>query len=529
VGVDDERADIAKSPAPTYRPSAPAVRGATAAPAERDAEDRDHDAHGETEGRRKDWRQRSIAMLAAVAVVHAVMPLALLGPHWGLGIDESIYLSQINAHVPAGLFSAPRARGITFLAAPVTALTDSTAALRVWLSVLSAIGLFTAYRPWLRVYGGPVVAIAALLFSSIWSVAYYGFEAMPNEWVAFAVLAAAGHLTVFLRDARGGHLVWLAIAMAVAALLRPSDAGFAAVGLVAACVLIRAPRRLRLRGGLTALAGVGLGTAEWVVEAYTRFGGLDARVHAAQAEQGGGGLTFSGLAQARSLAGPLLCRAGCHADAALVFRLWWIAGAVLILMAVWLGRRRFGQGPDLIVLLVALTGAAQYLFTVGYAAPRFLIPSYALLALPCASAATQLRARASRGRPRIALTGALVGALLAHAFVQVDVVLADVKPPAARFSRQVQADAAALHKLGVRTPCIVLGQPSWNEALAYAARCRNVPRTAATVQELRARGSYVVWLGPSAPPARYGASWRQIALPGPSSTVTQMAYLGVCR
>ena len=73
----------------------------------------------------------------------------------------------------------------------------------------------------------------------------------------------------------------------------------------------------------------------------------------------------------------------------------------------------------------------------------------------------------------------------------------------------------------------MLGQASWNEALAYAARCRNVPTTAAFVR-LRARGRYMVWLGPR-PTRGVRASWRRITLPGRSSTVTQVAYLGVGR
>ncbi|MDT7575139.1 MAG: hypothetical protein QOH17_1472, partial [Pseudonocardiales bacterium] len=423
-----------------------------------------------------------------------------------------------------------RARGMTLLAAPVTELTDSIMAVRLWLAGLSGLGLFVAYRSWLRVYPGYVAPIAALLFSSIWSVAYYAFQAMPNEWVAFAVLAATGHAVLYLRDGRTRHLGWIVLAMTSAALLRPSDAGFAAAGTVVACAVIQAPRRLRVRAGWAVLAGTVLGTAEWVVEAYLSFGGLGERIRAAQAEQGGGGLRFSGLAQARALAGPLLCRTGCHAHAPVVFWFWWVVGAGLVLAAIVLGRHCFRAGPGLFVLVVAVATAAQYLLTVGYAAPRFLIPPYALLALPCASAIVRLctraqPARAGRGLIRVGVTSAFVVVLLAHLAVQGDVVIAHIRPAVTRFNRQVQADAAALHALGVRPPCVVLGQPSWNEALAYAAGCRNVPRGVGAVQRLRALGTDVVWLGPTSPPDRYGLSWRQVTLPGPTSLSPQVAYL----
>ena len=483
--------------------------------------------HHSGPGPSRPWWRQPIWALAAVAVAHGMAPIVLLGPHWGFGIDETIYLSQLNAHVPAGLFSAPRARGTTFVAAPVTELTSSVTVVRFWLAALSAVGLFLAYRPWLRIRGGYVVPVGALLFTSVWPVVYYGFEAMPNEWVAFAVLAATGHVIAFLRDGRTRHLVWIVLAMALTALFRPSDAGFATAGLVIACIVIEAPRRLRLLAAAAAVAGTLLGVAEWVIEAFTSFGGPAARVHAAQAEQGGGGLHFSGLAQARSLAGPLLCRAGCHADAPVIFRLWWALGAALIVAAVVRARHRLRQGPELAVVLVALATAAQYVLTVGYAAPRFLIPAYALLALPCAYALVGLLARARRGRTRTVLAGALLAVLLAHLAVQVDVVLVHVKPPVARFDHRMRADAAALHALGVRRRCIVLGQPGDNEALAYAAGCSNVPTRAASVRRLRALGRDVVWLGPTPPPARYGSGWRRVVLPWPGAGTAQVAYVAL--
>ena len=178
-------------------------------------------------------------------------------------------------------------------------------------------------------------------------------------------------------------------------------------------------------------------------------------------------------------------------------------------------------------MLVALARAAEYVLTVGLAAPRFLVPSYAQQALPCAYAVVGLRARARPGGPRMVVTGALVAALLAHLAIQLDVVLVHVKPPVARFDRQMRADAGALHAFGVRRRCIVLGQPGFNEALAYATGCSNVPRLATSVQHLRALGRDVVWLGPTTPPARYGTRWRRVVLPGPSSRTVQVAYLGI--
>jgi hypothetical protein len=187
----------------------------------------------------KRWRRSPLILLALIAAVHAALPVMLLGRHWFIGIDESVYLSQINAHVPPGGFSAPRARGSTFLAAPVTALTSAVVPMREWTTMLSGLGLFLAFRPWLRLRLGYVVPIAAAFFTSIWTVSYYGFQVLPNEWVAFATIGACGSLLSFLLDGRRWSLVGAAVAVAAAALLRPSDAAYALLALVIVCVLCR--------------------------------------------------------------------------------------------------------------------------------------------------------------------------------------------------------------------------------------------------------------------------------------------------
>ena len=98
------------------------------------------------EGSGRLWRS-PIGWLIVVAVVHAVAPLLLMGPHWWFGVDETVYLSQINLFVPAGGFSAPRARGMTLIAAPITLLTPSVTAVRLWMAALSGVALFVAFVP----------------------------------------------------------------------------------------------------------------------------------------------------------------------------------------------------------------------------------------------------------------------------------------------------------------------------------------------------------------------------------------------
>src|SRR5262249_15131816 len=146
-------------------------------------------------------------------------------------------------------------------------------------------------------------------------------QAMPDLWVALSSLAAVGF---FLRAARAGatasgglaadeapageapahrtpavvlpaRLNWgalagLTVCGAIAALVRPGDALYLAVVLGIAILAVRQWRRLALLAAV--VIGFGAGAADWVIEAYLRFGGPLHRLHEAGAEQGGFGFHF---------------------------------------------------------------------------------------------------------------------------------------------------------------------------------------------------------------------------------------------
>jgi len=472
------------------------------------------------------WRRPAV-LLAAVALFHVVSPLLLLGAHWWFGIDETVYLSQINAHVVAGLFSAPRARGATLIAAPVTLVTTSVAAVRLWVSALSGICLYLAFRPWLRLRPGYVVPLAALLFSTVWSVIYYAFEVMPNEWVAFGVLAACGYLILYVVDGRRRHGIAVIVTMALVALLRPSDSLYAGLALVMGALFLRAPMRRRVAAGGAVAAGIAAGLAEWVIEAYVSYGGLGARIHAAQAENGGGGVHFAGAAQARALAGPLLCRNGCRAQARVVYQLWWIALGVLVVVAAVYGVRHRQLRLVLVPILVGLGMAAQYVFGVTYAAPRFLIPAYALLSIPCAIGIGRLAHLAQSKPLKLVGATAFALALAANTALQAHVITAHIAPGARRFDRVISADARLLRTHGVTGACLVLGYPGIDANLAYAAHCTNTPTRLGAVREKIADGDRIVWNSPTAPPPRaYGLRWRKVLLPATTAS-SRYAYVSL--
>jgi hypothetical protein len=459
------------------------------------------------------WWLRPILLLGVVAAVHAALPILILGRHWFIGIDESVYLSQINAHVPPGGFSAPRARGSTFLAAPVTAFTSAVVPMREWTTLLSGLGLFLAFRPWLRLRSGYVVPLAAALFASIWTVTYYGFQVMPNEWVAFAVVGACGSMLNFLLDGRRWALVGASLALGAAALLRPSDAAYAFFALAVAAVLCRVSWKRRGVAIAVLALGSAAGVADWVIEAYISYGGLSARITAAQAEQGGSGLYWAGSAQARVLAGTLLCRDGCTANAAPIYWLWWVAGGLLLVVALMQLRRMQRPILDVAPLVLGLVMAAQYVFSVPYAAPRFMLPAYAALALPCASGSIALVRNARTPRPRLVLAGALTLVFLAHAAIQVHVITRNIEPSGRGAAHQILESAAVLRKAGITGKCVVMGPNYSYGPLAYRLRCSNRPPDHDTLYRDLRTGVHVAWIRDTPPSHLWGIHWKKMPLP----------------
>jgi hypothetical protein len=413
------------------------------------------------------WR----ALLILVAVCYGGVQLAVVTPGMGLSWDEVVYVSQVDPRVPATEFIAPRARGVTLLVAPVVLVTSSTEALRVYLCLLSALALYASFAVWLRVRPGAVPPLAALLFASLWLSAFYGGAAMPNLWVAFGAVAAAGCFLRCLEPDPGWRpLAGLALSVAAVALLRPPDSVWLVLPLAVALALAKVAARQRVRTGAALGGGLVAGWAEWVVDAYARFGGLAARWQAAGATNETG-LHLSLHEHARALDGPMLCRPPVPCGpVSLPWLLWWAAIPVAALLGLYAARRH----ERLAAYVAAATGlsmAVPYLFLVGYAAPRFLLPSYALLALPVARAvlAARRRPRALTGRAARRAGACLVAAaLLAHFTLQGLTLGRLVTHRLA--TRQADVEAArALGQLGVRRPCLVYGEHA--VMIAYRLGC----------------------------------------------------------
>ncbi|GIH92803.1 hypothetical protein ACFFMN_31440 [Planobispora siamensis] len=455
---------------------------------------------------------RPATLLGLVAALYAVAQLTIVSARMGIGWDEAIYASQFAGHAPPADFSAPRAQGVPLLVAPVTALTDSVIVLRLYLTAVSSAALFGAFYVWTRVRPGYMAPLAALLFAGCWVSLFYANEAMPNLYVALGAVAATGLMCLPGRDR--AVLAGLTGTMAAVSLFRPSDALVIAAPLVVAALLSR-PLRLR---AAAVLAGLAVGWGEWLIEAELRYGGVAARMQGAE-EANLTGLTFSVVEHARALDGPSLCRWGTDCgDVSPLALTWWLAIPLMAAVGLWTARHdRPGRGPLLLAAVTAGAIAAPYLFYVAYAAPRFLTPAYALLALPVAAGMIALP---GRGRPplRRAATVFVAGGLLAHLVLQGGYAY-QMSANVYEDRERVRLAADELRRMGVRGPCMVYGQSGVQIGYMLGCRSRGLARgfhrrPPATVRRALESGERLLLVYRGAKPPRYAADWRTEKLPG---------------
>jgi hypothetical protein len=506
--------------------------------------------------------------LVAVAAAFTLAQLVVVAPRLGLSWDEIVSVSQVSMHAPASAFGPPRARGVSLLVAPVALVTASVHALRVYLAILSGLGLFLVMLVWARLRPAWTIALGGLFFASLWVSEYYGPQAMPDFWVALSVLGAVGFFLLAAESAgpesaglragprvaglragpgvagpaavpqreaavpqreaavpqreaavpqreaavperRRGALAGLAVCLALAALIRPGDAVFLTAGLVLAIAAVRGWRRWSLLAAT--VLGLLAGSAEWVIEAFIRFGGPLERLKGAGHEQGGFGLHAGIWDQLRAVNGPTLCRPCLGPVKSPGLSLWWLVLPAVVVLGVLAARQAGRMRSALLPAACAGFVGFQYLFLISYAAPRFLLPMYALLAIPVADALAWLitGVRADL-RP---LTMALVAVVLAVQVLTQQVVLNRQVAAKVSFFGDYRRIAADLNRMGVRAPCLVNGVQEI--PIAFYAGCGSA---AAIPVALRAghvaAGRVAVLVPPRARPPAYAAGWRRVTLPG---------------
>ena len=462
----------------------------------------------------------------AVGVAFTATQLLFVSPRMGLSWDESVYVSQVSGHAPAAWFDPARARGVPLLVAPVAALTGSVVALRVYLSVLSGLGLTLALWAWRPLRPAWVLGLAGVAFGGLWVAQYYGPQAMPDVWSALGCLAAVGCFLRFALD-RGGRwsLAGLGASVAFVTLVRPGDAVYLAAPLIVTVLAVRAWRRWPLAAAV--LAGLVAGGAEWVAEAYARFGGLGARLHAAGAEQGGFGLHFALGDELKALNGPTLCRPCTIGVRDPELDLWWLLLPLLVAVGLVAARRAGhaltggsgatgvrgvpreqsappGQlGGTLLPTVCGLCLAAQYLFMIDYSAPRFLLPAYALLAIPVADA-LGFAVTGVRWDLRPAMAAAVTCFLVVQ-LVSQHLVLDHEVGGTITFHRDYSTIVAALARHGVSPPCYLGGVQ--DIPIAFYAGCASAgsPRPGEHVALLVRSGRR---------PPSYAGSWHPFRITG---------------
>lgn len=454
-------------------------------------------------------RFRDLWPLAAVGAGYTLLQLIFVRPATGLGWDESVYVSQVASHAPSAFFSAPRARGTSLLVAPVAMWSSSTVLLRLYLATLSGLGLFLALRAWRGLFPTRVLVLGGALFATLWISLFYGPQAMPNLWVALGALACAGYAVRALTHRADRAALWGAGASAaVVAWMRPTDAVWTTLPLLVAAAFLPRLRHLRLLGAL--LAGIAAGSAQWVAEAFLAYGGLAQRLSDASRVQGGLGFHLAIDDQLRSLDGRSLCRPCTGALAPLPLTVWWYALPLLALLALAVALRTRRPLPAATALACATTAAVPYLFLIGYAAPRFLLPAYALLALPLAAGLLHVAGR-TRGRWRPLLLTGLVLALVLHLAAQFTVLVHTADRTFAGH-RAWARTATQLHRLGVRPPCLLTGH--FAIPIAYYARCasahthgNNANITRAGVLDTAARIPVAALTARGAAPPGFARDW----------------------
>ena len=378
------------------------------------------------------------AAAAFMLAVLAVNPL-----HQGFIWDETVYVSQISKHTPAMPWAPERARGMPLLVAPVTLITSSPTALRVYLLVLAGAALFLALLAWRRLRPAWVLALAGLVFGGLWVAQEEAPLVLPNFWTAIGALAAAG---LFLRGVTkiGSprlNAILLSVAVAFTTLMRPADAVFLFVPLLLLGLTVTAWRSWPVLLAVTAGLAVGLG--EWLAEAYLYFGGPRARLWKAHRTIGGTG--FHVLNGLRFINGQTSWTYPGILE-------WWAVFTVLTVLGVWAVSRSRGW-PD--ALVPAVCGASVYLLysIPGVVVARYLLPTYLLLAIPVADGIVWLSASALRSRRVVGIIAAAV--FIAAELVNQHLVLAQQiagREAELRSSSQVISE---LHLLGIHPPCII--------------------------------------------------------------------------
>ena len=411
-------------------------------------------------------------LILVVGLAYLVAQLLLFSldrpPSW----DEAIYLSQVAPGGEPLTFVPYRARGVTLLAIPVLQLGGSLAQLRLFLAVASAAALTGSFRVWSPVIGYGAVA-AALVFAGAWPTLFYGSELMPNLWVALVAGAATAVLARRFagRGVRSDELVAGGL-VAVAALIRPLDA----VMLTAALVLLPiAVRRATVSWTVHLMLGLVAGWTPWLVEMTARFGSPgEAFTAAARMSPAGRWSLLENARRYLALSdGPTIGSAAAR-DIPVNGLLWVIGTVVLVVVGIWAASRRDLRPSVVAATATGVALASGYVVLTDAQAPRFLLPSLALIAVPAGvGLVTIVAGVGSHDVPhpvRLAGRAAASTLVVAWAVMQMGIAV-NVEAEVAGQRASAQRAGFEVRRLASGEPCQIYGEGSF-PIVGFTAGCR---------------------------------------------------------
>lgn len=420
----------------------------------------------------------SIFWLALVSILFLAAELTPALLRMPLGTDEITYIARTSIHVNSVSLPPVHGQGVALLAAPVTLLTQSLTAIRIWMALLSAIGLFVATLCWRGLRPAWVLAVAALIFGGLAISQNSGVQIYPDWWGALGVLALTGLVLQAVNGTMRDRITLPGIALAslTIVLMRPQNIIFLmgpallAVGIVPGW---RKPKVMLAMG-----TGIVLGCLEWIIAAYAMYGSLATRLHFAEREPPKFGVYFSLITQAKVLSGPWYCvpPGGCQGVPMPGELLWWLAFVAIAGLGLWVSWRTSAKASSVFAVATAMWVVALYAFLVPFGAPRYILPSLALASILAADAVAWLVTKASWRRAGVVLACAF----LLSEVVSQRLVLAQEAQQQTR-SRGFQHVAAELKAAGVKPPCVLASTPE-----AFYVGCL-APWDGETTPELLAR------------------------------------------
>ncbi len=394
-----------------------------------------------------------LIVVAAAFFAAELTPALLRMP---LGTDEITYIARTSVRVSGVMLPPVHGQGAGLLAAPVTLVTESLLAVRIWMALLSAVGLFLALLCWRGLRPMWVLSLAGLILASLAITQDSGVQIYPDWWGALGVLALTGLVLQAVSRGMAGRLVLplIAVASLVIVVMRPQNLVFIMGPAALAVIAVPAWRQPRILVAMA--AGTLLGFLQWIIGAYIWYGGFAERLHEAGQEPPAFSLYFSFGTQMKVLSGPWYCvpPRGCQGWVMPWESVWWVAFLGVSVLGVVVCWRTGARASAVLAAATAAWVLAFYTFLVPFGAPRYLLPSLALMSVLSADAVAWLVTEARWRRAGVAFACVfLLSGIISQRIVLQHLARAE------QAGRPFLSKADRLRDLGVQPPCVVKSTP----------------------------------------------------------------------